>query len=210
MSSMLSRIRQLLLYILLLLYVVPAAAQAKHPPISDQLKNFYTVLNDAGLSFTFPEGFKEIKAINNEDFSFDYAMEIPGADFEIWFQVKPQKANWDNYIKSKNDKDTKIANPDSLYLDMGQAQAKAFTGDNSYLVRTIPLSALIRYNADAGKTYLVNLPDLQATKHYKYAMVVVLQKNHTGTLLGVCLANELGPGFFKKLTMASSCLKFNP
>ncbi len=180
-------------------FMLPAIAQVKNSAGTRQLKEFNKELTEASLTFTLPNGFKETRPIAAEGPSFDYGIEYPGADFEIWFQVKP--------IKSKNEKTT---NADSLYAEMGRTEATALIGEKNYLTRTIPQNALMRYNADAGKTYLLNLPDSPTTKHYKYAMVVALQKNHTGTLLAVCFANELGPGFFKNLNIASSCIKFNP
>ena len=202
------QIKQLLLYIGLVFCITPVFAQGKRTAMSPEYKEFNKELADADLSFTIPAGFKEIKAVNNDDFAYDYAIQLPDADFEIWFQVKSLK-DYKAGTKSKSDKD-KPVNPDSLYMDLGQAQATAFMGDKNYLIRNIPQNALVRYNADAGKTFLLNLPDSPVTKHYKYAMVVVLQKNHAGTLLATCFANELGPGFFKNLNLANSCIKFNP
>jgi hypothetical protein len=196
------QIKLSLLYIGLLFCISPAVAQLKHDAIHH---DFNKELTEANLSFTLPVGFKEIKAVNNEELPFDYGIELPGADFEIWFQVISLKVKTD----IKTDKD-KVNNPDSLYVEMGSAQAIALMGDKNYLTRSIPDYSLANYNADEGKTYLLNLPDMATTKHYKFAMIVALQKNHTGTLLALCLANELGPDFFKNLKMASSCIKFNP
>ncbi len=176
--------------------------------ISLQLKNFLALTAAANVNFIFPKGFREIKAPDNEDLSFDYAIEIPGKEFEIWFQVKSQKENYASYQNSIGNKNTAQANPDSLYIGMGTAQAQAFTGDNNYLMRNIPPKYLAKYNGDAGRTYLLNLPDELVTKHYKYALLLTLQKDHTGTILAVCFSNEKGPEFFKDIDKASSCIKF--
>jgi hypothetical protein len=189
----------------------PAVKQILKPvSISAQLKNFQQLTAQANVNFISPKGFREIKAPDNEDLSFDYAMEIPGKEFEIWFQVKSQKENYASYQRSIGNKSTEQANPDSLYLDMGSAQATAFTGDNEFLLRDIPAKYRAKYNADAGKTYLLNLQDLQVTKHYKYALLITLQKDHIGTILAVCFSNEKGPEFFKNIDKASTCIKFKP
>lgn len=177
-------------------------------PVSLQLKNFLQLSAAANVTFTFPKGFREIKAPDNEDVSFDYAMEIPGKEFEIWFQVKSQKENYLAYQRTIGNQNTAQANPDSLYLGMGSAQATSFTGDKNYLMRDIPTRYRAKYNADAGKTYLLNLLDEPITKHYRYALLITLQKDHIGTILAVCFSNEKGPEFFKNIDRASSCIKF--
>jgi hypothetical protein len=191
----------------LLLCLAPAFAQVKQPAqLTRELKSFDKKLKKAKMTFIFPTGFKEVKAA--DIYNFDYGITAPEGDCEIWFKVQSQKDNWTNYLKGKNDNN--IVHPDSLYHEIGLAQAKAFKSDKVPITRLIPSSTLTRYNADLGKTFLVNLPDAPQTKHYKYAMVVVMQKNKTGVAMAVCFANELGPGFFKNLNKANSCLKFNP
>ncbi|MDR6940250.1 hypothetical protein [Mucilaginibacter pocheonensis] len=225
MKAIVKQTKRTLLLLVLLFVVISGGAQVKYPhlltrvkkkpvparakaPISAQYKEFLQLLAQASVSFTFPKNFKEIPAVNNEDFSFDYAMEMPGRDFEVWFQVKSQKENWASYERAQNDDGRQLANPDSLYLDMGKAHATAFTGDRNYFVRNMPQNVLDRYNADAGKSYLLNLLDLPATKHYKYALLITLQRNHTGTIMMVCFTNEKDPEFFKNIDRVSNCLKF--
>lgn len=188
--------------------VKPTADPIKHKPASAQLKEFLHLAADANVTFIYPSGFREIKAPNDEYFSFDYGLELPGKEFEIWFQLKSEKENWASYINAQNTQSGQLENPDSLYNGLGTAQAIAFTGDKSYFVRTIPTDVLARYNADAGKSYLLTLLDLDRTKHYKYALLITLQKNHTGTIVAVCFTNEKGPEFFKNIDKAARCLKF--
>ncbi|MFD0792682.1 hypothetical protein ACFQZX_03575 [Mucilaginibacter litoreus] len=190
---------------------LPASKQTetlKYGNPSEQLKNFLKIAAAANVSFTFPKGFREINAPDNEDVSFDYAIELPGKDFEIWFQVKSQKENWASYERNLGNKSRAVANPDSLYIGMGKACAIAFAGQDNYLVRTIPADIALRYNADAGKSYLLNLLDSPVTKSYKYALLITLQKDHTGTILAVAFSNEKGAEFFKNIAKASNCVKF--
>lgn len=204
MAAITKKSKGFLLIMLLLLWAAPLIAQTNRPVISSQLKNFYSALAQINLSFTFPDGFKEIKAVSTDSFPFDYAMEIPGEDFEIWLRVNTQKEN-ERFLADKN---IHIANPDSLFVNLAHEQISAFTTDKNYLKRGLPTYILDRYNADAGSTYLLNLDDSPATKHYKYALLIVIQKNKQGTVLAICFTNEKGPEFFKNMNRASNCLKF--
>jgi len=217
METILKQNKHLLVIAMLMLCIVPAWAQLKaHPQkkpspfsvISKRLAEFNHLAAQANVAFTFPKGFTEVKAPENEDFSFDYGMELPGKEFEIWLQVKSQKENWASYVKNQNSQNAQLTNPDSVYTALGTANAIALTGDQNYFVRTIPADVLARYNADAGKSYLLTLLDLPVTKRYKYALLITLQKNHTGTILAVCFTNEKGPEFFKDLDRVSNCIRF--
>jgi hypothetical protein len=219
MRLILRRFKQILLTTTFVLSAVTAMSQQvkqKHAvakpiiakPISRRLADFYHLTNEAGIVFTFPEGFKELPSLNNKDFPYDYAMELPGQEFEIWFRVKSQKDNLVDFEKYKNDPAKKVSNPDSLYIQMGLDQVNLFTGDQNYFTTIIPQDILARYNATSGKTYLLNLLDLPETKHYKYALLITLQKEHVGTIIAVCFANDKGPEFFKNINKASKCLKF--
>ncbi|MEP6614838.1 MAG: hypothetical protein ABJA76_23185 [Mucilaginibacter sp.] len=192
----------------LVVAVKQSAPPAKPAPMSAQLTEFIKLTTHADVNFKFPKGFKEIKAPDNEDLSFDYAMTLPGKDFEIWLQVKSQKENWYSYENARGRPNAELANPDSTYKLIAQAHAAAFTGENSFFVKPIPSEVLTRYNADAGKSYLLTLLDLPETKHYKYALLITLQKDHTGIIVAVCFTNEKGPEFFKNMDRASNCLKF--
>jgi len=211
MKAIVKRANLILFTALLCLHTVMPVWAQRRPSLSKSAKkDFYTLLADADLSFTCPAGFKEIPAINNEYFSFDYAMQIPGRGFEMWMQIKSQKQNWVAYEKAKNDKRTEVANPDSMYLDLGHANAIALTGDKNLAPRNIPPEALSRYNADEGKSYLLDLPDLSATKHYKYALLISLQKNHTGTLVAIYFTNQKDPDFYRNVNRTAHNLKFKP
>ena len=208
MKAIEKQFKQILLTTLFLYCVLPAIAQSGHNISTSDRKNFYQLLREANLKFTFPAGFKVLPPINNDYFSFDYDMEIPGDNFEMWLEVKSQKQNWASYVHAQYDQRTQLANPDSMYLDMGQAMAIALTGNKNYQARNMPPEILSRYNADAGKSYLLNLLDMPMTRHYKYALIVSLQKNHTGTLVAIFFTNDKDPDFYRNVNRAAHSFKF--
>jgi len=194
---------------LLLSLSLPLKAQKKQV-VPASRKDLYDLLDDAGLRLTLPYGFKEIPPLNNEDFSFDYAMQLPGKGFEMWVQVKSQKQNWVSYENAKNDKKTELANPDSMYLDLGRANAIALSGNKNCTARNLPPDVLARYNADAGKSYLLDLLNMQVTHHYRYALLISLQKNHTGTLIAIYFTNQKDADFYKYVNRAGYSFRFRP
>ena len=205
---------------MLVLFVVTAMSQpvshaslaaknkkAKPVNISKQLKNFIQLASEANVEYIYPPGFKEIQAINNDDFSFDYALELPDRDFEVWFRVRSQKRILANNLHMNSDT-AKTADPDSLYNKTGLTLASVLGGGQEYFTTIIPPDYLARYNATEGKTYLLELADMPETKHYKYALLITLHKDHVGTIVAVCFGNEKGAEFFKNIFKASKCLKF--
>jgi hypothetical protein len=187
---------------------ITAKPAAKTVLLSEQAKAFQQITAQADVYFKFPKGFRETKAPNNEDFSFDYGVELPGKEFEVWYQVRSQKENFASYERSINNKNNRLANPDSTYISLGSAVASSLTGDHDFVARNIPAPYLVRYNADAGKSYLLNLQDMAITKRYKYALLITLQKDRTGSILAVAFTNEKGPEFFKNINRAGSSIRF--
>jgi hypothetical protein len=218
MLFFLKQFKQILLTAACMLVIAPVLAQVKqaapaapaHHASSKQLKDFFLMAAQANVTFKYPAGFREIAAPDDEDFSYDYALELPGKDFEIWFQIKSEKEDWFNYTRTQDSRNEKMENPDSVYNDMGKAQASTFCGDENYFSKSMPPDVLARYNADAGKSYLLTLLDLPETKHYKYALLITLQKNRTGRILAVCFTNQKNPEFYQEVKRASNCLKFKP
>lgn len=176
-----------------LLFCASSMAVAQKKPLKHVKgdSNFEKAIARANIAFTMPDGFKELPG-KSEYAPFDYGITLPGQEFEVWLKIFPQDDNA----------------PDSLYLDMGKNEAKALGGENGYLIRSIPDDVLDDYNADAGKTYFINLPDSPVTKHYKFALLITLQKNNKGIVMAAGFTNDKGPDFFKNINRARYCIKF--
>jgi hypothetical protein len=210
MKAMVLNCRRVLLVAIFLYGALTSIAQKKRKIAPADRKDFYHLVADANLKFTYPPGFRAIPAINDEDFSFDFALELPAQDFEMWVQVNPQKQNWNSYLHTRYNEKTKQENPDSVFVKLGKADAIALSGDDSYLERYMPRNVLARYNADAGRSYLLDLLDLHQTGHYKYALIIALQQNHNGTLVAICFTNQKDADFYKAVNRACRSFRFKP
>lgn len=184
--------KQILLIVCLLFCTGAVTAQTKVKE-SREFRTFNKTATRANVAVVIPDGFKEVE-VKNDNPAFDYGIEIPDQGFEIWLKVMPQTES----------------TPDSVYLDIGKAQAKQLAGENEYLVRGMPERVLNDYNADAGKTYFISLPDATASRHYKFALLITLQKSRKGTIMAVCLTNDKGADFFRNINRARNCIKFKP
>ena len=182
--------KQILIITCLLFYAGAVFAQQKPGKPSRELKNFTKVAAKANVAFLLPEGFKEIPL--TDGLSFDYGISIPEQEFEIWYKVIPQNET----------------TPDSAYIEIGKNEAVALAGETDFLVRGMSDRVLADYGADAGKAYLLSLPDVAVTKHYKYALLITLQKNNKGMVMAVCFTNEKGPDFFRKINRARNSIRF--
>jgi hypothetical protein len=204
--------KHLLLILLLGVFSASAIAQqASHgpgKPKSKQLKKFLKLAGEANVAYIAPEGFKEIKPMQNDTLSFDYALELPGEEFEVWFQVSSQRRVLESFARVVSDTIRTNEHPDSLYNHTGLALADKLSGGQSCFTTIIPPDYLARYNADEGKTYLLDLADANETRHYKYALLITLHKDRVGTIVAICFGNEKGSGFFKNIFKASRALKF--
>ncbi len=205
---------QFLLFVQLFTGLFTAFAQGKKTQkreAADSTKTipFRVQTAKANVKFVRPAGFKTIPAINNEDFTFDYAMLLPHDNFEVWYQVRSQKENWASYERNKYNENAQLANPDSVYKDVAKAHAMALSGEQDLFVKVLPQTVLSRYNADAGQSYMLTLQDTPETKHYQYALLLALQKFHTGTVLMLCFTNQKTPEFYKNVERAGKSFRFN-
>ncbi len=190
MKTLSGYLKNALLLIFLLFCTAAAIAQTKVARDSREYKNFLKIVTRAGATFTLPDEFKELSLTENSN--YNYGIALPGKEFQIWFKITPAAEN----------------TPDSLYLDIGKNVARALAGDDNLLVRQLPDRILSDYNADAGRTYFISLPEAPGTMHFKYALLITLQKSHKGNITAVCLTNDKGPDFFKNINKASNCIKF--
>ena len=221
MESNFKQIKHFTPIILLVIFLVSSfVAFAQEKPIdlnlktpttqSKQLKQLYSLATAARASFEFPNGFNEIRALDDDDFSFDYAVDLPGKELEIWFQVISEKETLLTKDWGKNSNSDLLGNPDSLYNSLGTVTSQQLTGNKHITGKNMSPEYLAAYHADAGKSFLLTLLDKSKTRHFKYALLFALQKFHAGTIIVICFSNEKGPEFFNNISKPSKALQFKP
>jgi len=178
---------------------------------STQFKTFQQALAETNLQFVIPKNFKEIEPIQTAtaDVNVDYAVMLPQSNFQVWFKVKNIAQEEARFKASDGDAKLSLANPDSLYSFKSLSTAIKLAGKGNFTYKSLPQNVLDSFHADAGCSYQLNLRDMPETNHYKYGLLISLQKNTSGYILMLFLGNENGPAFYKKVNMAYYSVRFN-
>jgi hypothetical protein len=195
------------LYLVFFLIVNLTASYAQSVAVSPQLKTFQQTLAASNIQFVFPKEFKEIKLVNALE--IDYAIELPKENFQVWFKVKGIQPEPSKAKGAEDEPKQNLASSDSLYNSVALTAATKLAGKDNYTYKSLPPDALAFFNADQGRSYQLNLRDMPQTNHYKYALLISLQKNEQGSIFMLFLGNENGPGFYKKVNKAYYSVKFN-
>ena len=197
------------LKILVVLLILGGSSYTQTVQLYSQLKTFQQSLSATGLQFAIPKGFREIKALHQDNIDVDYAMELPDENFQIWYQVRNTQQSWPKRrILEDNAKHVPI-NPDSVYNLAAQSAAGMLAGKNNYITKKLPQEVLNTFHADEGKSYQLELFDRPETNHFQYGLLLSLQKNGAGFISMLFLSNDNGPDFYKKVNKAYYAVRFN-
>lgn len=194
---------------LFLLLFISTLCYTQTVPTTSRLKIFQQTLSAVNLQFTLPKDFREIQILSNANMDVNYAMELPKANFQVWFSVKNQQQEWPKFKASEDDPKRILTHPDSLYNATSLSTAIALAGKENYTSKNLPPEVLNAFHADIGKSYQLNLHNSSLTDHYQYGLLICLQKNGTGYISMLFLSNENGPDFYKKVNKAYYSVKFN-
>lgn len=194
-----------LIIISILMLALTAVAQAGQNE-SDDLKYFREQLSRANAVFTVPEGFTETKPLNNPQTAYLYALAVPSGDFEVRFQIKNIKHKWRKLDHHNSDEPRE--NLDSLYNKIAMTQINSMAADVPTR-KAIPRQMLQKYNADMGYSYFFSLTNSPFTKHYQYALLFIVRRKHAGIISVMCMGNDQGPDFFKRVNQLQNSLKFS-
>lgn len=195
--------------LLIFLFACLNICKAQLLQTSVQLKAFQQTLSATNMQFSLPKDFKEIKALHTAHVDVDYAMELPNANFQVWYAVKNRQQVLSRLKVSEDDPNRTLTNPDSLYSAVSLSAAIQLAGKDNFTTKNLPPSVLSIFHADNGKSYQLNLFDRPETGHFQYGLLISLQKNGTGYVSMLFLGNENGPNFYQKINKAYYSLRFN-
>lgn len=195
------------IFIILLIVCTSSYTQSVQP--FSQLKAFQQSLSAADLQFTFPKGFKEIKALHEGNVDVDYAMELSDENFQVWYEVKNTQQQWPKRKITEDDSKRAAIHPDSLYNVSSSLAAVMLAGKNNFTSKNLSPEVLNTFRADRGKSYQLELYDRPETNHYQYGLLISLQKNSVGYVSMLFLSNDNGPEFYRKVNKAYYSVRFN-
>lgn len=178
----------LLVILLFLATINIASGQNKYEQTFDEK------LNSAGIAMAIPPGFCVVHPVQNPVMRYDFGIRSMYTSFEAWFRVLNT---------------TKIPAGDSLAIRNIRKQVSAISTDKRYIAKVIP-SEIVKefFNADFGRSFALTLKKDHATRNYKYAQLMVVQKSRSSSLMMLFLSDENGPAFYRNINSIFYTVKF--
>ena len=143
------------------------------------LEKFNRELDQVGLSFILPPGFKPAAVLDNEDVLYQYAIKHVDKKFEIRYSIFSAK----EYSQVR----------DIDHVAFTLAVIENIAGDSSNVLRSTQFdknAVKSEFNAELGSSAIV-IPDSDYGKGYKNAMIVSLFKTNAGSVYIVFLFDDI-------------------
>jgi len=154
-------------------------------------KDFQKFINDVGLKFTLPAGYKETFVKENNDLWYDFAIKDQKADFEVRYTVWPLKSTVLEYEKCKLDTNCLMVNPNVIHKGRVQANVLNMTGGQDWNIISFSLQAVKdEFNADSGGTSFFEFNCGFGTG-YKYGQMVYLHKDNVADVIITFMSNDV-------------------
>lgn len=143
---------------------------------------------------TIPPGFWVVHPVQNPAMPYDFGIRSMYTNFEVWFNVVNT---------------SKIPAGDSVAIRNARRQVSQVSADKKYIAKTIPSEIMKEFfNADFGRSFALTLKKGHATRNYKYAQLMVVQKSRTSSLVMLFLSDENGPAFYRNVNSVFYTVKF--
>lgn len=146
--------------------------------------SFTNLLAHAQMTFDTPNGFEETAIIKNKQMNYNYALKLPGHNFEVRYTVRPLDTLQKQYeaMKKNQQPGTVMAGiePNKLYAMSFRAILFNISGGRAGDIKLFPADAVKKeFNADWGATGMVPLAP-EFGQNYKDCMVIAIHKDNIG------------------------------
>lgn len=156
-------------FIFYLLYVIPSSGQNNEVDTTIYL-TFAELLDSAGMTFTAPQGYKEIKPVHNRQMNYEKAYKHPRKKMEIRYAIRLHQYQFFEQMFMVT------------VLNISGGQLPEHTSFN-------PDAAREEFGADGGATVFVSLGE-EFGMGYKYCLFVYIYKAGVGDAYLFFMAND--------------------
>jgi len=155
---------------------------------------FSNRLSRSQLTFTAPEGYKEVPVISNGQMHYEYAIKSRDKNFEVRYAVTPLDSIFIQIKAMKNDTNlvhVTAVSPNKLYYASFLAAMANISGGGQPKVQAFPPAAVKHdFNADWGASSVCEVSG-EFGKGYKYCMAVAIHKDNLADAYVFYLADNL-------------------
>jgi hypothetical protein len=142
---------------------------------------FSNRLSRAQMTFTPPDGYKEVPVIPNGQMHYEYALKHPDKNFEVRYAVMPLDSLFIQSEAIKNDKNSTVVSMVSrnrLYEALFSATMANISGGQQPNIQAFPTAAVNHdFNAGWGASSVCEVSG-DFGKGYKYCMAVAIHKDN--------------------------------
>ncbi|MDX2360678.1 MAG: hypothetical protein QNK23_07715 [Crocinitomicaceae bacterium] len=171
------------------------------------LKKFMKLVDQAGMVFTMPEGFKVVDIKENRDLSYHFAIMNEEETTEVRYTIWPLDDFLKEYEESLKDTNRMMLEPNRLYKSMIMANAMNMTNGQLPEIESFPPSAVKKeFNADDGGTCVFEF-DCQFGEGYKIGQFIYLHKDDVTDAIVTYMSNDINV-HLKEMQKAFHSLKF--
>lgn len=151
---------------------------------------FKRQLEQNGLQFEMPAGYKAVPVIDNGDLQYSFAIVNEAKTMEVRYSIFPMKPLLDEYKKSLDDPNVTMIDPNKLYIGINMSNGLNMTGGNEPEIASLdPKAVKKEFNADWGGSSFFEFK-CAFGKGWKYGLAVYLHKIDTADVIVTFMSND--------------------
>lgn len=169
---------------LLFFLLIPILSFAQLP------KAFQKQLDESGLKFEMPAGYKVVPIKENGDLQYSFAIANADNSMEVRYSIFPMKPLLEQYKKSKENANETMIDPNKLYIGINMSNGLNMTGGNEPEIGSFPTQAVKKeFNADWGGSSFFAF-NCEFGKGWKFGQAVYLHKIDQADVIVTFMSND--------------------